>query len=302
MSPWRIEVRDPADPAALAAVVAYSAELDARFGESSPTITDPHLDDYRRPTGTFLVVVDESGDALGCAGLRTIETDAYGAVAEVKRMWVSPLLRGQGVGRALLERLHEEARVRGLTQVVLDSRRDLDDARRLYVGAGYADIDRYNANADATVWMRVDLGSGRRTYASVMLVDEHGAVLLQHRDAHAPRAPLLWGMVGGAVEAGEKPEEAAYRELREETGIELAPGALDLWSSDSFTWSDGSDADYRVFVAATSLTDADVVLGEGLAIVFVPAAEIASLPLTESGRHFILSFLASDSYRALLAR
>ncbi len=302
MSPWRIEVRDPADPAAVAAVAAYSSELDARFGESSPTISDPHLDDYRRPAGTFLVVVDESGDVLGCAGLRTIETDVYGTVAEVKRMWVSPLLRGQGVGRALLERLHEEARVRGLTQVVLDSRRDLEDARRLYAGAGYADVDRYNANADATVWMRVDLGSGRRTYASVMLVDEHGAVLLQHRDAHAPRAPLLWGMVGGAVEAGEAPDEAAYRELREETGIELAPGALDLWSSDSFTWSDGSDADYRVFVAATSLNDADVVLGEGLAIVFVAAAEIALLPLTESGRHFILSFLASDSYRALLAR
>ena len=302
MSPWRIEPRDPADPAAVAAVEAYSSELAARFGESSPTISDPHLDDYRRPTGAFLVVVDESGRALGCAGLRTIETDAYGTVAEVKRMWVSPLLRGQGVGRALLERLHEETRVRGLTQVVLDSRRDLDDARRLYVRAGYADIDRYNDNADATVWMRVDLGSGRRTYASVMLVDEHGALLLQHRDAHAPRAPLRWGMVGGAVEAGESPEEAAYRELREETGIVLGPGELELWSSDSFTWSDGSDADYRVFVAATSLTDADVVLGEGLAIVFVPASEVAALPLTESGRHFVLRLLASDRYRTFRPR
>ena len=33
----------------------------------------------------------------------------------------------------------------------------LDDARRLYVAAGYAETGRYNDNADATVWMLRDL-------------------------------------------------------------------------------------------------------------------------------------------------
>ena len=66
-------------------------------------------------------------------------------------MWVSGRLRGQGVGRALLERLHAEARDRGLGRVVLDSKRELLDARRLYLAAGYRDIESYGDNADATV-------------------------------------------------------------------------------------------------------------------------------------------------------
>ena len=298
MSGWRIEARDPSDPAAVAAVAAYSAELDSLLGASSPTISDPRLDDYRAPGGTFLLVVSDDGAVLGCAGLRTIATDAYGDVAEIKRMWVSPLLRGQGAGRALLERLHEEVRHLGLGSVVLDSKRDLLDARRLYLAAGYVEVPRYNDNADATVWMRLDLGVSRPTYASELLVDAAGRVLLQHRDEHAPRAPLLWGMVGGAVEAGESPEEAAYRELLEETGLAVAE--LALWRSEAFAWSDGSVAGYHVFVARTGATDADVVLGEGLAIVFVAPDEIASLPLTESGEHFLSAFLRSTTYRALL--
>jgi GNAT superfamily N-acetyltransferase len=78
-------------------------------------------------------------------------------VAEVKRMWVSPALRGQGVGRALIERLHEAARDRGLGRVVLDSKRELADARGLYLAAGYRDIEPYGDNADATAWMGLRL-------------------------------------------------------------------------------------------------------------------------------------------------
>ena len=156
MTRWAIEVRDPEDDGARAAVAAYSAELDAVLGPSSPTISDPDLDAYRAPRGIFVVVVD--GDVVrGCAGLRVIEVPAYGTVAEVKRMWVSGALRGQGAGRALLERLHAEARGLGLTRVVLDSKAELLDARRLYLAAGYRDIPAYGDNLDATAWMGLDL-------------------------------------------------------------------------------------------------------------------------------------------------
>jgi GNAT superfamily N-acetyltransferase len=157
MTTWRIEACDPGDPRAVAAVASYSAELDALLGSSSPTISDPRLDDYRAPGGGFLLVVGADGSVLGCAGLRTIATESYGDVAEIKRMWVSRALRGQGAGRALVERLHEEARRLGHRHVVLDSKHELLDARRLYAAAGYTDIDRYNDNADATVWMHVEL-------------------------------------------------------------------------------------------------------------------------------------------------
>jgi GNAT superfamily N-acetyltransferase len=156
---WAIEVRDPEDDEARAAVAAYSAELDAVLGPASPTIADPDPDAFRAPRGTFLLVRDD-GLVRGCAGLRVIDVPAYGTVAEVKRMWVSTALRGQGVGRALLERLHAEARALGLTRVVLDSKAELLDARRLYLAAGYRDIPPYGDNLDATAWMGVDLDGG----------------------------------------------------------------------------------------------------------------------------------------------
>lgn len=153
---WSIEVRDPEDDGARAAVRAYAAELDALLGASSPTIVDPDPGAYREPRGTFLVVVAD-GKVLGCGGLRIISVPPFGDVAEVKRMWVAERLRGQGVGRALLEALHAAALERGMARVVLDSKRELLDARRLYLAAGYRDIDPYGDNADATAWMGVCL-------------------------------------------------------------------------------------------------------------------------------------------------
>ncbi|MBI1376390.1 MAG: GNAT family N-acetyltransferase [Frankiales bacterium] len=159
MRRWSIEVCDPEDERARNAVRAYSTELDQLLGASSPTIADPDPGAYREPAGTFLVVVDRD-EVLGCGCLRVIDVPPYGQVAEVKRMWVSPRLRGQGAGRALLERLHAEARRRGLRRVVLDSKRELLDARRLYLAAGYRDIAPYGDNADATVWMGLHLDGG----------------------------------------------------------------------------------------------------------------------------------------------
>ena len=49
---------------------------------------------------------------------------------------------------------------------------------------------------------------------SVLVRDEHDRLLLvQHADSG------LWGLVGGAVEVDERPNEAAIRETQEETGL-----------------------------------------------------------------------------------
>jgi 8-oxo-dGTP pyrophosphatase MutT (NUDIX family) len=135
--------------------------------------------------------------------------------------------------------------------------------------------------------------------AVVLLVDARGWVLLQERDAGAPRAPDQWGMVGGHVEDGEDFEPAAYRELAEETGLELAPGTLRLWRDAEFTYPDGHRGRYHVYAASVDATDADIVVGEGRQIVFVDPAAVPSLDLAASSRHFVPDFLVSDLYRTL---
>lgn len=135
--------------------------------------------------------------------------------------------------------------------------------------------------------------------AVVLLVDSRGWVLLQERDADAPRAANQWGMVGGHVEDGEDFEPAAYRELEEETGLALPPGSLRLWRDAEFTYPDGHHGRYHVYAAPVAVTDADIVVGEGRQIVFVDPVVVPALDLAESSRHFVPDFLASDLYRSL---
>ncbi len=135
--------------------------------------------------------------------------------------------------------------------------------------------------------------------AVVFLVDPCGHVLLQHRDEHAPRAANQWGIVGGHVEPGEDFDVAMQRELLEETGISADPGDLVLWQETAFEYSDGHRSDYRVYAGRVDLTDDDIILGEGRAIVFVDPADVGSLDKAESCAHFLPLFLASELYRQL---
>ncbi len=61
--------------------------------------------------------------------------------------------------------------------------------------------------------------------AAVALVDADGRVLLSKRPAHKQLGGL-WEFPGGKVEAGERPETALIRELKEELGIDVAESCL----------------------------------------------------------------------------
>jgi 8-oxo-dGTP diphosphatase len=131
-----------------------------------------------------------------------------------------------------------------------------------------------------------------------LLVDPRGHLLMQEKDEHAPRGANQWGAPGGHVEGGEDFEAAAYREITEETGLELPPGSLRLWLDDEFTHAD-TVARYQFWVAPVDWTDGDIVVGEGRQIVFVDPERIPRLDLWASAAHFLPQFLASSAYSSL---
>ena len=67
------------------------------------------------------------------------------------------------------------------------------------------------------LFSRVMYARFRVTAGAVVLDDQHRVLLLKH----VFRAGSGWGIPGGFIQAGEQPEEALRRELREEIGLEI---------------------------------------------------------------------------------
>ena len=132
----------------------YVAELAERFpsGFDPSRAAPPDPADFIPPAGVFFLVRSQ-GRTAGCGALRT----EPGGIAEIRRMWISRELRGQGAGRALLQALEDHARSQGCRRVRLDTAAELHEARRLYVSAGYREIPAYNDNEYAQHWFEKDL-------------------------------------------------------------------------------------------------------------------------------------------------
>jgi len=132
------------------------------------------------------------------------------------------------------------------------------------------------------------------SFASVLLVDPRGWLLLQERDEHPAIDPERWGLPGGHLDPGELPLDAAVREVEEETGLVVA--AADLLDCGTH---DAGHGPATTYVAATTATDDDVVVGEGRRIVFVDPDHVADLPLTASAAAFLPGFLSGAVYARL---
>ena len=144
-----IALTDPADPAAEAALAAYFAELNHRFpgGFDPGAPADPAL--YRLPQGVFLLA-----DTPGCVAL-TRDGPMRG---EVKRLWVAPSARGQGLARRLMDAVEVQARAMGLRELRLDTNATLTEAVAMYARLGWTPIERYNDNPYAQHWFAKTLG------------------------------------------------------------------------------------------------------------------------------------------------
>jgi 8-oxo-dGTP diphosphatase len=138
-----------------------------------------------------------------------------------------------------------------------------------------------------------------RSVAVVLLVDRQGRLLMQHRDARARVSANQWSFPGGQIEPGEKPVEAAHRELLEETGLtvaELRPYGVFTRPSVS---NSAAVVEIHAYCAATDAVQGDVILGEGQAMVFLSPEEAVERDLGVTAELLLPGFLASPAYAEL---
>lgn len=125
---------------ALAIVHAASDELQQRYGGDGD---NQHLsvDELRPPRGIFLVARHDS-HLVGGVGLRSI-ADPELHFAEVKRLWVRPDIRREGIGLALMNEIESRARDLGYLTLYLETGPAQPEALALYRSNGWMEIDRY---------------------------------------------------------------------------------------------------------------------------------------------------------------
>jgi DNA-binding MarR family transcriptional regulator/GNAT superfamily N-acetyltransferase len=141
---------DPADPAALSCIGPYYQLLLETVGGITPDMLPLPLPDperYRSPDGAFLIAWSEDLP-IGCVSLRRLGPK----LAEVKRLWVHPHARGQGLGLRLMRAIEARARDLGYTHANLDSNTGLAAAVALYRSDGWSEIAPYT-NPPANIWM-----------------------------------------------------------------------------------------------------------------------------------------------------
>ena len=147
-------ITDPDDPMALFCLSEYFALLARRVPGVTPsmfTLPDPDAATYRPPRGTFLVAVAD-GAPLGCVSLRPL----IATTAEVKRLWIAPAARGQGLARRMMQSIEDQARALGYAHLHLDTNENLPEAIALYAKTGWRPIPAYSP-PPATHWFAKSL-------------------------------------------------------------------------------------------------------------------------------------------------
>ena len=124
-------------------------ELGKKF---EPSGRHAFYNDIENAFEAFYCLIDKD-NVIGTVALKKI--DEY--TVELKALYLDSSYRGKGLGSRLINTVIDEAKNRGFKSVVLDSMSQYKDALRLYEKCGFKDIERYNDNAYADVFMKLEL-------------------------------------------------------------------------------------------------------------------------------------------------
>jgi len=150
----KIERVDPASSSARWCIAQYFAELSDRFDAGfDPAQSIPMEDEELRPPRGVFVVASADGEPLACGAVKPITR----RIGYLKRMWVSPSVRGLGFGRRILSALESEARALGFKTLRLETNHALTEAIRLYRSSGYIEVAPFNDEPYAHHWFEKQL-------------------------------------------------------------------------------------------------------------------------------------------------
>ena len=154
----RVTGCDPRHPDARSCLRAYFGELARRFdGGFDPGRSISAGDDELTPPAGLVLVATLHGEPVGCGAVKFHDDGP----AEIKRMWVSPAIRGLGLGRRLLAELEARAAGRGVRALRLETNHALDEAIGLYRDSGYREVAAFNDEPYAHHWFEKVLDQPR---------------------------------------------------------------------------------------------------------------------------------------------
>ncbi|MBP0458917.1 GNAT family N-acetyltransferase [Streptomyces montanisoli] len=121
------------------------AEYAERYGDDGDiTPLAPAM--FEPPRGLYLIAYDEDGSPVATGGWRRQDANDEGYAdgdAEIKRMYVIPEARGNGLSRRMLAALEDDARAAGRTRMVLETGTKQPEAVSLYMSSGYGPCPKF---------------------------------------------------------------------------------------------------------------------------------------------------------------
>jgi 8-oxo-dGTP diphosphatase len=129
-------------------------------------------------------------------------------------------------------------------------------------------------------------------FVGIILINAESKVLLQLRCEDERLYPNFWTLPGGKVEAGESPEQAIVREVKEELGLDLRGHSLFKTIVES---APDEIMERHIYWGKISERVEDLKLGEGAALKYFSSNWILRLKVAFDLKPVVMDFLGTHT-------